>query len=353
MAPINRLRKLPRWGGYSAVCCPTRAGLRSTFAPRFESSSRLGEGKQEKARREHRTAPNRHARRRRPGPAKPQATRNTGHGEGNRRGSLGGHNLLMAEGEVPSGTHFLDLVRVREERCEELTERSLLTLGIRASQTYEALGAALSLLDRVASCFWGCAGGDHAIERLAGRAESNSCAALRLLRAGFYDESLGLARGVGEVCNLLQLFVFESGSLDEWRSSGPQDRRNAFSPVKVRHRIETVADRVIVESDRYGQLSGFTAHPDPDRAPQAHNILGIPSTGGLFQEAGLLMALNELGFAVASVVVFTAVLSDSAKDHRQECKAAGVALLNALGGVEVLRSDEMWGELRTSHPQDE
>ncbi len=186
----------------------------------------------------------------------------------------------MDEDNVPLGTDFLELVRAFEESCEARTDEVLPRLGKRAPKTYSQLGTVLSLLDRLGSCYWGCGGGDHAIEWLAARASSNSRGALRLMRAGFYDEALGLARSVGEVCNLLHLFVFERTSLDDWRTTDPATRRKRYSALTVRMRLERVADRAIIQNDRYSVLSGFAAHPDPASPPQAHNILGVASTGG-------------------------------------------------------------------------
>ena len=70
-------------------------------------------------------------------------------------------------------------------------------------QTMDALGTALSYLDRMASCWWGCRQSTHIEERLVGKVASNARAALHLMRAGYYDEALGLIRQIGETANLL------------------------------------------------------------------------------------------------------------------------------------------------------
>ncbi|MCA1707824.1 MAG: hypothetical protein LC808_32945 [Actinobacteria bacterium] len=251
----------------------------------------------------------------------------------------------MPERQVSTGTEFLDLARSLETSCEARTDATLPRLGKRAPKTYEQLGVALSLLDRVASCYWACARGDHAIERLAARASSNSRAALRLMRAGFYDEALGLARSVGEACNLLQLFVFDPSALDDWRVMNGPTRRRTYSAVRVRLRLEEVAGRAIIQNDRYGALSGYAAHPDPDTPPQVHNALGVPSSGGRFQEAGLLMSLNELGLGVGGVLLLAAMLAGVPSQQIAECREAAMKLIGSLGGVEVLRRETMWATL--------
>ena len=251
----------------------------------------------------------------------------------------------MGADEVPTGASFLDLVRTMEALCEKRTDEVLPRLGERAPNTYEQLGTVLSFLDRVASCYWTCAGGDHAIERLAGRVSSNIRAALRIMRAGFYDEALGLARSAGEICNLLQLFVFEPLALDDWRAVDGVTRRKVYSAFNVRLRLESVAGRAIIQNDRYGALSGFATHADPDNPPQAHNKFGVPSLGGLFQEAGLLMSLNELGLAAGGVLFLASTLAQLEAARLEECREAAIDLIRSLGGVEVVTREAMWAAL--------
>ena len=108
---------------------------------------------------------------------------------------------------VPLGGDFLRVVRDQERRCEESFDEWLPGAGLKAPQTMDALGTALSYLDRIASCWWGCRQDTHIEERLVGKAASNARAALHLLRSGYYDEALGLVRQIGETANLACLFV--------------------------------------------------------------------------------------------------------------------------------------------------
>ena len=71
--------------------------------------------------------------------------------------------------EVPLGSEFLRLVRDQERRCVEDFDEWLPTAGIKAPETLDALGSALSYLDRIASCWWGCRKGPHIEERLIGK----------------------------------------------------------------------------------------------------------------------------------------------------------------------------------------
>ena len=98
---------------------------------------------------------------------------------------------------VPLGGDFLRVVRDQEQRCGESFDKWLPEAGVKAPQTMDALGTALSFLDRIASCWWGCRKEAHIEERLVGKVASNARAALHLLRAGYYDEALGLVRQIG------------------------------------------------------------------------------------------------------------------------------------------------------------
>ena len=265
--------------------------------------------------------------------------------------------LTVDEQRIPIGTDFLELVRSTEAKCESYTDEAMPKLGERGPRVYANTGTVLSFLDRIGSCFWGCQGGNHAVEYLAGRACGNGRSVLRLMRAGFYDEALGLTRGVGEVCNLLHLFTYTPSAVQEWAALDSVSRRTTFSPVAVRRQLEELAGRPIVEHDRYGALSAFAAHPDPASPPQAHNILGVPSMGGVFQEAGVLVVLNELALAAGGVVFFASLLAQLPKQHSLQCRNSGMELIRSLGRLEVMNRKEMWEELAATilqaSPQDE
>ena len=106
----------------------------------------------------------------------------------------------MVEGrpDVPLGGDFLRVVKDQERRCEETFDEWIPTAGVMAPQTMEALGTALSYLDRIATCWWGCRQGPHVEERMIGRVSSNARVALLGMRSGYYDEVLGLIRQIGK-----------------------------------------------------------------------------------------------------------------------------------------------------------
>jgi hypothetical protein len=91
---------------------------------------------------------------------------------------------LQDEPVCPIGHDFLTLLSKQEDACEAESRDRLPVLGKKTPACVENLGTVLSLLDRAASCFWSCRGGDHIIEYLAGRVCSGLVAgfAVRVLR---------------------------------------------------------------------------------------------------------------------------------------------------------------------------
>ena len=247
--------------------------------------------------------------------------------------------------KIPVGTDFLATVRLQEQSCEESFDHWLPTAGQKAPQTLDTLGTALSLLDRIASCWWGCDGGDHQQERLLGRAASNSRATLLLLRMGYYDEALGIVRQLGELVNLLWLFMHADEALLEWKSANEEERRRRFKPVDVRIRIEDLEAPQPMDQHLYGRLSGMSTHTEPDTNPQSHNAFGIPSLGAYFQETGTLVVLNHLSQLVVVALLFGATLLKHQPDKSVAFEAAR-KLAESIGGVNLDTAQDHWEQLR-------
>lgn len=241
--------------------------------------------------------------------------------------------------KIPVGADFLDLLRQQERSCEASFDSWLPHAGEKAPQTTESLGTALSYLDRIASCWWGCDGGDHQRERLVGRAASNARAALILQRAGHYDEALGVVRQIGELANLLWLFMNSSESFLEWKNADERNRRGAFSAVRVRERLENVDALIPMGESLYRKLSGISIHANPDTTPQSHNVLAIPTMGAYFQEAGALAVLNHLSYLVAFPLLFGSTLLRQPADRRVALEAAR-RLIESTGAIDIEEAAE-------------
>jgi hypothetical protein len=133
------------------------------------------------------------------------------------------------------------LVAAIEDANAIRTDKLLHKMGKKAPACYREIGTILSLLDRMVSCWWVCRGGDHLIEYMCGKAASFGRASVRLTQIGFYDEALPLIRTIAEIANLLALFQLEPSSLSDWKSLPEQQRKQQFSPVRVRIRLEPIA----------------------------------------------------------------------------------------------------------------
>ena len=241
----------------------------------------------------------------------------------------------LDDASIPEGTAFLDLLWDRAEQCVEQTDKLLPQMGVKAPLCLSNIGTALSLLDRVSSCWWQCSNDDHALQYLVARAEGSTIASMSLLRAGYYDEALNATRRAGEIANLLFLFVNDRRQLDEWRSASETRRRSAFSPVKIRIKLQDRHCMVSIEEERYGQLSAVGTHVSPHTRPQAFNPENRAIVGGLFQEAGALVALNEVGVALAWVTVSCSRLRHLEEKERRRLLKAAVSLFRAIGGVTI------------------
>jgi len=118
--------------------------------------------------------------------------------------------------KFPEGIEFLKLAESVAEKCCLDTDEHLLKMGKAYTECMRNVGTMLATIYRLGSCHDGCRGGDHLIEYILGRTCSSGLSALSLLRQGYYDESLALARNMGETANLLALFVKMPSRMQEW-----------------------------------------------------------------------------------------------------------------------------------------
>ncbi len=247
---------------------------------------------------------------------------------------------MTEEPTIPEGSAFLHLVWHQEDDCEVETDKEFNKLGNKAPACLEQIGTVLSLADRMASCWWKCRGGDHVIEYMCGRVTSNARAALRLLKFGFYDESLLLSRSLGESANLLQLFFQDAEILKDWKESTKQELKDNFSAVKVRLRLEELQVPPVINQEHYSLLSKQAAHVQPETRPQAHNILRRPMVGASFQEEGVIVCLNEIALPLATAVFFGAAVLDLDVKIKREIFSAAKSLLENVGGAMITTIDD-------------
>jgi hypothetical protein len=162
---------------------------------------------------------------------------------------------------------------------------------------------------------------------------------------GFYDEALVLIRGVGEIANLLSLFEAKTGLFARWKSLDERMRRREFSPVNVREELEKVATPIRVVTEKYAELSSRSVHVDPRTSPQAYDRLARPKGGAYYQEAGLIICLNELALGLTFVTYAAAKLSHVDPPLKTRMFVAGRDLILHTGRLGIENMQEMWAEL--------
>jgi hypothetical protein len=249
---------------------------------------------------------------------------------------------------VPESRAFLALIWGQEDDCVRKTDEYLATAGIKAPACFDEIGTALSLLDRLASCWWACHGGDHLVEYLCGRTASNGRAVLRLMRLGFYDEALLLCRSIGEIANLMTLFVSDRKSFDAWKLASRKERLREWAPGHVRGKLKDAYGEPPISDERYRLLSELAAHVHPQTTPQAYNIMHVPSAGAAFQPVGLLICLNELAVGLSLCMTFGAMLIDLKQPIRSRIMAAGKHLAEQIGDATITEIDGYYKEIRES-----
>ena len=243
--------------------------------------------------------------------------------------------MVSKDPKIPLGHDFLAAVRDQEGRCEVHFDEWLPNAGVKAPRTVEALGAALAYLDALGCGWWGCAGEGHTNERLIARATSNARAALRLLRAGYYDEAFSLVRQLGEVANLLCLFVQSKESQSAWRAADEKKRGEKFRAGVVQKKLEKLELPLPMDQNLYRQLSAGFVHANPEHAPQDHNPVSITTMGAYFQPGGALPTLNHLGGLVGYTLWLAVQLATPRTDQAVIARAA-LQLLRSIGGVSLL-----------------
>lgn len=250
--------------------------------------------------------------------------------------------VAVERSPIPSGNEFLEIIEDHANKVSRHTSARLPQLGSRAPAAHRALGTALGYLDCAATCFWRCRGGDHKAEYLLGRAVSSAYAALRLMKSGYYDESLSLVRTIAEIVNLMALFTQRPTTLENWKSLDERARRREFSPVRVRILLSETDNVLPIAEDRYSALSDFGIHANPSSAPQLHNAARKPTTVARYQEAGLLMATNELAIAVGFLCVFAPRLLDLHPEQAALLRDGAQSLSGSIGGILATERERLW-----------
>jgi hypothetical protein len=231
--------------------------------------------------------------------------------------------------DVPEGLDYLRMVQGLSEECCKVTDGRVSELEP-VAKLLTNFGTLLSLLDRLASCYWECQKGDHIIESLLGRCCSTSFSTLILIRHGYYDESLALARNVDEIANLLILFASDQVALNQWKASDKRARLTEFSPAKVRVKLEQLNVPTPISKEIYGNLSEQATHVTPSTRPQMYNKASNALVGGVYQEAGARICLNHIALALGVASVAVVELIPTGQEQRESIERASHKLLASI-----------------------
>jgi hypothetical protein len=240
-----------------------------------------------------------------------------------------------------------------ENKCERGTEKLLPRMGKKAPLCYEYLSQLLVHAEFIGTCVYSCPGKkeDHTLWYLAVRASSLGRAALRLMKLGFYDEALIIVRSLGEITNLFSMFFLMPETIEEWKKSDRKYRLNELTPGKIRKRIEAFGKTPAIGFERYVALCEVGTHPVPDLRPQKFNHAGKSLTGGFaLQEAGVLVVLNEMAYALPLLVVLAAAVCKVPKEAVSKIKEVSLKCLKAGGGIDLQNVGEVLERMGKAAP---
>lgn len=199
-----------------------------------------------------------------------------------------------------SGPAFLDSIELLSAGNSALHHELLDSggLGTGAIQLYPLVGNAMSLLYRLAICYWSCPEDRHDLPNLYGRCCTFALSSLELAFLGYYDQSLGMIRSVCEIINLLQLFTIDNSKLEQWNDILPEKRYRSFGPGAVRGELTRQKVEPYVGPKTYGSLCEFGVHTPPISDRISHDITGTMHVGSQFSTPGFLLCLNQLAMAL-------------------------------------------------------
>src|SRR5262245_66615320 len=98
--------------------------------------------------------------------------------------------MTTSNKKMPRGSEFFEAVAKVEAQCGTESLADIPKLGISTPACYESLGDVLSMLYAEAACFYGCAGGDHFLQRIIARIVTHSLSSLRLFSLCYCHSSL-------------------------------------------------------------------------------------------------------------------------------------------------------------------
>ena len=235
--------------------------------------------------------------------------------------------------KIPTGREFLSAVREQEEQFQVMFEEwAAVDIDFGAADLLERLGAALSYLDRVPRCSWGCedSGVDHLEKHIIARTSSNARVAIRLSMSGYLSEAFAITRSMGEVANLKHLFMASEDSLEMYRNTSASGRNKHFSAGKVREKLANLEAGSFMDQGLYKNLSRAFVHTSANWSPLSYSVSDAPETRRQDELEGILTILMAVANWVSTALSFANRLNEQEED-KLDAIVVNVELLDALG----------------------
>ena len=196
-------------------------------------------------------------------------------------------NMTQAKRKrLPAGRNFLATAQHLADLSSKATDKFGAQAGELYPKTLTGTGNVISLLYRLACCYYGCRGGDHQVEWLTGKFVNQAIGAHLLIRVAQYDEALMIIRGMGEIANMLWLFQEDKNELITWKAAGRTMRLSKFRPGEVRKRLKKLLKiGPLIDDKRYDAFCEIGTHPVPGLAPGHFTGTGRPILGALYQSS--------------------------------------------------------------------
>jgi oligoribonuclease (3'-5' exoribonuclease) len=226
---------------------------------------------------------------------------------------------------LPSGKLIATEMKTTDENgTRALSLLSTDALGVRAAGLYVELDKAFWLIAAAASCYWGCGKKKHIVENLLRRTYNYGFSAFRLALLGFYDEAIGILRGVAELTNLLQLLSADRTLVSDWDPESGIDVWVKYNPEKVRNILQNNKRMVpIVDRDTYRHLCRMGVHVTSTSAHSSYRSDARTVVGADVSPVALILIMNQLTALLGHCIRFGSQLAITDTHLAREVFAEG------------------------------
>jgi hypothetical protein len=126
------------------------------------------------------------------------------------------------------------------------------------------------------------------------------------------------------------LFFADNAHIRLWLDLPDEERRQRYSPVKVRAALGKLGAVIPTDQDRYSWLCEVGTHITPRTVPEGHNREKRPILGAVFQKEGCHTSLDALAWSVCTVSGPIAKLAILDRTHAERLFDETVALVEHL-----------------------